>query len=66
MTKPYYTLVIRAEGRWAPQFGSYTYGDCLSEREDYQDHGHKFKDMKIITTASEQTSIDQRVKELNS
>jgi hypothetical protein len=63
--RQYYTLVIRHKGRWAPQFGSYVYGECLSERDACLDHGEKLKNMKIITTSPEQTAIDLRVKELN-
>lgn len=66
MAKKYYTLVVKSPcGYWTPQYGSYIYGDCLSEREDYLDHGQKMKNMKIITTSPEQPSIDLRIKEMN-
>lgn len=63
--KKYYTLLTKERGVWSPQFGSYVYGDCLSERDDYLDHGRKLKDMKIITTADDQASVNARIQELN-
>jgi len=64
--KAYYTLLVKdPSGYWAPQYGSYVYGDCLSERDDYNSHGTKMTDMKIISSDEDQKSIDLRVKEMN-
>lgn len=65
MPRPYYSLLTREDGQWAPQFGDYDLDTVKAERDDYRDHGHKAKDLKIITTTDEQADIKRAVFELN-
>lgn len=59
MGKKYFTLFIRHDGMWSPEFGDYDRDVVYQERCDYLDSsdGIKAKDMKIV---SHDDGIDQR------
>ena len=63
--KTYYTLVVRVNGKWGPEFGSYDLDDVDDEMDAGKREGFKLKDMKIISTLDDQKSIDSKIAELN-
>lgn len=72
MRKPnpqlYYSLLCRHPDRpnfWTPEFGDYDMSVVKSEHDDYRDKGYKVKDLKIIVTTDEQSSIMAAVAALN-
>jgi hypothetical protein len=62
--RPYYTLAIREQGRWAPQFGDYERAVVTQEARDSYAHHHP-RDRKIIATPPDCDSIDAGVAALN-
>jgi len=63
-TKTYYTLVIREDNTWTPEYGDYDL-KMVDEEMDINSDWHKRKDLKIIATLDDQNSIDIKVAELN-
>lgn len=61
----YFTLAIREEGVWAPQFGDYQRSTVKDEMGEYSDHDVKSCDMKIVVSEDDQASIDAAIRELN-
>ncbi|WP_313196217.1 hypothetical protein [Shinella zoogloeoides] len=55
MARPYFTLAVREDGRWFPEFGAYDREDVVSEMDDYHYHGTKRKDMKVLKLADART-----------
>jgi hypothetical protein len=62
--KPYYTLAIREEGRWAPQFGDYSRATVEQEARDTYAR-HRALDRKIIKTDPDCDAIDAGIASLN-
>jgi hypothetical protein len=61
----YYTLAVREDGVWGPQFGDYDRETVVDEKIDYQDHGYSVRDLKIIRTGDTQADIDARIAAMN-
>ena len=62
----YWTLLVKENGVWGPQFGSFEYQDLVAELQDYRSHGVSNKSLKIIRTDETQEAIDSRIKAINS
>jgi len=69
----YYTLVVRIDGKWSPQFGDYDLEVVEDEKMEWDDVAYDVSffgvnppDVKIITTSECQTHIDAEVMKLNS
>jgi hypothetical protein len=62
--RKYYTLIVRENGRWSPEFGDYRKAVVRDELEDQRTH-HKRKDLMVITTEDVQASINAAIAELN-
>jgi len=63
-SKTYYTLAVRAEDQWWPEFGDYDL-KTVDEEMDCLSDDYKRKDLKIIATLDDQQSIDSKIAELN-
>lgn len=62
----YYTLAVREDGRWAPQFGDYDKDVVKDEMWDtYLDEGYSPKDLKILRTDEAQSAINAAIAQLN-
>ncbi len=61
----YFTLTVRENGRWSPQFGDGDRSVVQGELDDYLDHGHRRRDLKVIETTGDQRAIDATVANLN-
>ncbi|PWR23388.1 hypothetical protein [Zavarzinia compransoris] len=64
MTQRYYTLAVREDGVWAPQYGAYSRADVHEEMLDYAER-HALKDLRIIVTGDGQAAIDAAIARLN-
>lgn len=60
----YYTLAVRDQGVWGPQYGSYSRSDAHEEMLDHAER-YALKDLKIIRTDDEQAAIDAAIAKLN-
>jgi hypothetical protein len=68
--RPYYTLAIREQGRWAPQFGDYSRATVEQEARDSYAHDHAGKriralDRKIVKSDPDCDAIDAAMAALN-
>lgn len=63
--RAYYTLAVREDGRWTPQFGDYDRELVEFERQDYRDHGHKARDLKIVTSIAGRRFVEAAIAKLN-
>ncbi len=54
-TKMYWTLEVRYgdAGKWCIEFGDWDRSVVKAEMNDYKDHGHKAKNLRIVGTLSE-------------
>lgn len=65
MPRRYFTLVVKGDGRWSPEFGDYDRDVVVAEVDDYRSQGYTAGRLKIIETADAQTAIDTAVRRLN-
>lgn len=61
----YFTLAVREDGVWAPQWGDYDRAAVVAELEDYRDHDVKRKDLKIVVSGDAQDQINAAIARLN-
>ena len=64
MSRRYFTLCIREDGQWAPQFGDYSKADVRTEMDLERAH-HRAKDMRIVESGDSQSEINAAVAHLN-
>ena len=62
--RPYFTLAIREEGRWSPQFGAYERAIVAQESRDAYAHVRKL-DRKIVKSDPDCDAIDAAIAALN-
>lgn len=65
MTKLYYTLVQRIDGKWHIEFGDHDRDAVNAELDEYHMNGSYKKDLRILTTGPDQASINAAVAKLN-
>lgn len=65
MSRHYFTLAVRYDGRWCPEFGDYKRAVIVSERDDFREHKIKAKDLKIIKTGDRAADISAAIAKLN-
>jgi hypothetical protein len=63
--RPYFTLAVREDGIWAPQFGDYDRETVEFELEDYLDHDHKRRDLKIVKSSVRPADVAAAIARLN-
>lgn len=63
--RPYYVLAVNEEGQWIMGFGDYDRRTVRDEMQDYRDQGIRRKDMRVLTTADDQDSVQAAVDALN-
>lgn len=64
MSKRYHTVCVREDGRWTPEFGSYTRSEVNFEAEELRSH-HRRADIRIVTSGDQQADINAAVAHLN-
>ena len=62
MSQPYYTLAVRVNGKWGPEFGDY---DRETVKDEMEDCENEWCDMKVIRSGDTQKEIDAAIDYLN-
>jgi hypothetical protein len=63
-SRPYYTIIVRENHIWSPQFGDYSRKATRQEEIDSYNDIHP-RDRTIICTADDQESINDCIARLN-
>ena len=61
----FWTLLIRREGRFLPEFGSFVRGEAIAKKSDLRLKGVRRSDLKIIASEPELSAITKDVEALN-
>jgi hypothetical protein len=69
LNTPYFTLAVREDGRWSPQFGDYDRAVVEQEIADMLDSaawpGLKRRDTKIVRSDASRASVNAALAALN-
>ena len=61
----FWTLLIRREGRFLPEFGSFVRGDAIAKMSELRRKGVRRIDLKIIASDPDLAAITKDVEALN-
>jgi hypothetical protein len=61
----FWTLLIRREGRFLPEFGSFVRGEAIAKKSELRLKGVRRGDLKIIASDPELAAITKDVEALN-
>jgi hypothetical protein len=64
MQTPYFTLLVRRNGNWEIEFGSFVRSEVTYELQEATDANRR-KDLRIVQTGPAQADIDRAVRQLN-
>jgi hypothetical protein len=63
--KRFWTLVIRREGRFCPEFGSFVRGEAIAKMSEWRLRGVRRSDLKIIASDPDLAAIAKDLEALN-
>jgi len=63
--KRFWTLLIRREGRFLPEFGSFVRGEAIAKMSELRLKGVRRSDLKIIASDPDLAAIKKDVEALN-
>ena len=63
--KRFWTLLIRREGRFLPEFGSFVRGEAIDKMSELRLKGVRRSDLKIIASDPDLAAITKDVEALN-
>jgi hypothetical protein len=63
--KRFWTLLIRREGRFLPEFGSFVRGEAIARMSELRLKGVRRSDLKIIASDPDLAAIEKDVEALN-
>ena len=63
--KRFWTLVIRRNGRFIPEFGSFVRGEAIAQLSEWRRKGVRRSDLKIIASDPDAAAITKDVEALN-
>jgi hypothetical protein len=63
--KRLWTLVIRRDGRFCPEFGSFVRGEAIAKMSEWRRKGVRRSDLKIIASDPELAAIAKDLEGLN-
>ena len=63
--KRFWTLLIRREGRFLPEFGSFVRGEAIAKMSELRRKGVRRSDLKIIASDPDLAAITKDVEALN-
>ena len=63
--KRFWTLLIRRDGRFLPEFGSFVRGEAIAKMSELRLKGVRRSDLKIIASDPDLTAIKKDVEALN-
>ena len=61
----FWTLVIRRDGRFIPEFGSFVRGEAIAKMSEWRRKGVRRSNLKIIASDPDPAAITQAVEALN-
>jgi hypothetical protein len=61
----YWTLAVRHDGLFVPEFGSYVRGEVIAEMSKWRRRGVRRVDLKIVASDPDQAAIDEAIAALN-
>ena len=63
--KRFWTLLVRREGRFLPEFGSFVRGEAIAKMSELRLKGIRRSDLKIIASDPDLAAIKKDVEALN-
>jgi hypothetical protein len=63
--KRFWTLLVRREGRFLPEFGSFVRGETIAKMSEFRRKGVRRIDLKIIASDPDLAAITKDVEALN-
>jgi hypothetical protein len=63
--KRFWTLLVRREGRFLPEFGSFVRGEAIAKMSELRLPGVRRSDLKIIASDPDLAAIEKDVEALN-
>jgi hypothetical protein len=63
--KRFWTLLVRREGRFLPEFGSFVRGEAIAKMSELRRRGVRRLDLKIIASDPDLAAITKDVEALN-
>jgi hypothetical protein len=63
--KRFWTLLVRREGRFLPEFGSFVRGEAIAKMSELRRKGVRRIDLKIIASDPDLAAITKDVEALN-
>jgi hypothetical protein len=63
--KRFWTLLVRREGRFLPEFGSFVRGEAIAKMSELRRRGVRRIDLKIIASDPDLAAITKDVEALN-
>jgi hypothetical protein len=63
--KRFWTLLVRREGRFLPEFGSFVRGEAIAKMSELRLKGVRRVDLKIIASDPDLAAIEKDVEALN-
>jgi hypothetical protein len=61
----FWTLLIRRDGRFVPEFGSFVRGEAIAKMSELRHKGVRRSDLKIIASDPDLAAITKDVEALN-
>jgi hypothetical protein len=61
----FWTLLIRREGRFLPEFGSFVRGEAIAKLSELRLKGVRRSDLKIIASDPDLAAIEKHLEALN-
>ena len=61
----FWTLLVRREGRFLPEFGSFVRGEAIAKMSEFRRKGARRIDLKIIASDPNLAAITKDVEALN-
>jgi hypothetical protein len=61
----FWTLAIRRDGRFCPEFGSFVRGEAIAKMSEWRRKGVRRSDLKILASDPDLTAIKKDLEALN-
>jgi hypothetical protein len=61
----YWTLAVRRDGHFVPEFGSFVRGEAIAEMSQWRRKGFRRSDLRIIASDPHLVAIEEAVAGLN-
>jgi hypothetical protein len=61
----YWTLTVRHDGHFVPEFGSFVRGEAIAEMSKWRRKGFRRSDLRIVASDANLAAIEMAVQALN-